>query len=1077
MKKEIQHYLKSMQQSLDSGNATEHSYRPALQALVESFRENVAAVNEPKRVACGAPDFIVSCDQADIGYIECKDLGASLDKVEKTEQLQRYFYGLDNLILTNYLEFRYYQGGELHMQVKLSRIPEQNKKFKVFSGSDTLLHQLFDIFFNGKPQTLHTPRELAEKLANVARIIRDAITKALKYDEESATLHALFEAFRKTILHDITQAQFADMYAQTVCYGMFSARVNVAEKDVAQFSRKTASVDLPATNPFLQEVFDYIAGIRLNASIVWAVDLLASILREADMEAILRDFGKARLQEDPVVHFYESFLAAYDPNLRETRGVYYTPEPVVNYIVRGVDAVLRRDFACADGLADNTKISVPDADDPGQEREVHRVQILDPATGTGTFLYEIVQHIYEALAHIRGAWAGERGYVAEHLLPRLHGFELMMAPYAVAHMKLGWLLKSTGYNFPHNERLRVYLSNTLEESEVSAQPLLLIANQIAREANAAGRVKSDAPIMVVLGNPPYSGHSANLGQWSKDLIRNPLPGEGGAPGYFECDGKPLGERNPKWLNDDYVKFIRFGQARIERTGYGILAFVTNHGYLDNPTFRGMRQSLMHTFDEIYLLDLHGNTKKRETTPEGAKDDNVFDIQQGVSIGIFVKREKSGKHDSATVYHADLWGLRQAKYDWLDRNDLDSTPWERLHPQEPFYLFTPQDTALFAEYQEGWKIGDIMPVNSVGIVTARDHLTIKHTPEEVWNTVQDFAQLPSEEAREKYKLGKDARDWKVKFAQEDLLKSGPDKSEIKPVLYRPFDMRYTYYTKNSRGFLCMPRHEVMRHMMLGENIGFYTCRQTVLPYWKHIFATNKITDDCYVSNRTRERGYLFPLYLYPNGEYLMESFDWPEGQDGRRPNMSRPFIVAFSKKLRLEFVTEGHGDLKKSFGPEDVFHYIYAILHCPSYRDRYTQFLKADFPRIPLIGDKRLFRSLVRLGAELTSLHLLEDIPAPKTGFPVSGDNRVEAPRFLIPTGKRAGQVFINDTQYFSPVPKAVWEFQVGGYQICEKWLKDRKGRILAYTDIEQYRKITEALGQTLRLMKAIDARISTWPIV
>ena len=641
----IQLYLREVERAYAAGNATEHTYRPAFKALVESFGKNVRATNEPKRVACGAPDFIVARPEIPVGFIECKDVGENLDKWEKDPQLQRYFASLENLILTDYLEFRYYIRGEQKMHVNLARIDGKGK-VKSMQGADEQLAMLFDAFFAAKYPTITTPMDLAGRMANIAKVIRDAIEKAFALEGEAGTLHGEMESFRATILGDITAAQFADMYAQTVCYGMFSARVNVPDQKADTFTREHAAYDLPKTNPFLREVFDYIAGTKLDPSIVWAVDLLAEMLRRCDMGEILKNFGKATRQEDPVVHFYETFLAAYDPAMRESRGVYYTPEPVVSYIVRSIDAILKRDFACAAGLADSSKITVevPDTTKKGGKarQEVHRVQILDPATGTGTFLYQTIRVIENALSANKGTWPGERGYVAQHLLPRLYGFELMMAPYAVAHLKLGWLLKETGYDFAANERLRVYLTNTLEEAEIVAGPLLALANQIAREANAAGKVKTECPIMVVMGNPPYSGHSANKNQWSKDLITKKLPGPAGAPGYFECDGKPLGERNPKWLNDDYVKFIRFAQYRIELTGYGVLGFITNHGYLDNPTFRGMRQSLMRTFDDIYILDLHGNAKKKEAAPDGSKDENVFDIMQGVAVCIMVRCPRKEK---------------------------------------------------------------------------------------------------------------------------------------------------------------------------------------------------------------------------------------------------------------------------------------------------------------------------------------------------------------------------------------------------------------------------------------------------
>ncbi|MBS3735473.1 MAG: N-6 DNA methylase [Phycisphaerae bacterium] len=633
----MQGYVRQIGRAYAAGNATEHSYRPALKALVESLSRGIRATNEPKHIACGAPDLIVERRGEPIGYIECKDIGASLDAVEKSDQLRRYRDGLEHLILTDYLEFRYYVGGEPRMHAVLARVDDRGKVRKLEGGEDQLA-AVFEAFLVAAPQPINTPKELAKRMADVAKIVEAAIRNALEQENEESELHTEYQAFRQTLLHDLTAAQFADMYAQTICYGLFSARANLPEQRATEFSRANAAHDLPTTNPFLRQTFDYIGGIRLHASVVWAVEELVKILRRCVMADILEDFGKAGRKEDPIVHFYETFLGEYKPELRKSRGVYYTPEPVVGYIVRSVDAILKRDFDCPDGLADRTKITAPFRKPGGEteRRKVHRVQILDPAAGTGTFLFETVRHIRDKLAGTRGAWAGRRGYVAQHLLPRLFGFELMMAPYAVAHMKLDWLLKDTGYDFAGDQRLRIYMTNTLEEAELAARPEPLLSD-IVREANAAKEVKTDTPIMVVLGNPPYSGHSANDNQWSKDLIHKPLAT--GAPSYFECDGEPLGERNPKWLNDDYVKFIRFGQYRIERTGYGILAFITNNGYLDNPTFRGMRQSLMQTFDDIYVLDLHGSTKKKETAPDGSKDENVFDITQGVGICIMVRKPR------------------------------------------------------------------------------------------------------------------------------------------------------------------------------------------------------------------------------------------------------------------------------------------------------------------------------------------------------------------------------------------------------------------------------------------------------
>ena len=401
-------------------------------------------------------------------------------------------------------------------------------------------------------------------------------------------------AFQKTLLPGLDQAKFADMYAQTLAYGLFASRVNYSG-DPVNFNLRGAAEDIPRTNPFLRDLF-YHSRFDLGSRLTWMVESLVEVLRHSDMDSILAHFGRRTQQTDPVLHFYETFLSAYNPTLRETRGVYYTPEPVVKYIVRSVDHILKTRFDRPRGLADKDTL------------------ILDPALGTGTFLYFVIEQIKERFEGQRGLW---KGYVEEHLLPRIFGFELLMAPYTVAHMNLSLQLKDAGYDFKEGERLGIYLTNSLEEG-VKEKYESAFGGFIEEEANAAAEIKRDKPIMVVLGNPPYSGHSANKGEWIGKLVRD----------YYFVDGKPLGERNPKWLQDDYVKFIRFGQWRIEQTGEGVLAFITNHGYLDNPTFRGMRQQLLQTFSEIYILNLHGNSLKGEVTPEGNADENVFDIRTG-----------------------------------------------------------------------------------------------------------------------------------------------------------------------------------------------------------------------------------------------------------------------------------------------------------------------------------------------------------------------------------------------------------------------------------------------------------------
>ena len=772
-----------------------------------------------------------------------------------------------------------------------------------------------------------------------------------------------------------------------------------------------------------------------------------------------------------MVHFYEDFLAAYDPRLRESRGVYYTPEPVVSYIVRSVDRLLRDRFDLADGLADTEKIKVEVSD--GVHEDVPRVLILDPTAGTGTFLREVIASIRSTIEKkgLAGAWPD---YVKDHLLPRLFGFELLMAPYAICHLKLALEISGAdgGFAMPAGDRLNVFLTNTLEEPhDALSGQLVLLAHEIAREAASADDVKRDKPVMVIIGNPPYSGHSANKGPWIRELLRG-KDGVTETSSYFQVDGEALRERQVKWLNDDYVKFIRYAHRRIERTGEGVLGFVTNHSYLDNPTFRGMRQSLMDTFDEMYLVDLHGNSKKKEQTPEGGKDENVFDIQQGVAVCLFVKRA-DGPDVPARVFHADLWGERNAgaeggKYGWLASSDVKTTRWAELYPKSPRYLFIPRDETLAEEFEAGWGMTDVFPTNSVGIVTARDKLAIRWTRDEMKQVTSNFAELSEEDARIRYDLKKDVQNWKVGWAQADVRSHKDVDAHISPVLYRPFDRRWTFYTGKSRGFICRPAAKVMRHMLTGQNLGLVTTRQCQ-QNWSVVVSNTIIGHKALASYDTNS---FFPLYTYPTQKQEQAGL-------AREPNLSEEFIDALSSSLALEFVSDGPGDLLKSFGPEDVLHYIYAVLHSPEYRRRYAAFLKSDFARVPLTGDRSLFAALVGLDKRLTSLHLMESEGDAAPSFPLTGDNRVDNVRYRPPVNGSAGRVFINPDQYFEGVALETWEFTIGGYRPAEKWLKDRRRRTLSYEDITHYRRICAVLEETPRVMGRIDEVIGGrggWPL-
>jgi predicted helicase len=894
-----------------------------------------------------------------------------------------------------------------------------------------------------KNSTIKTAKDLAIRLAGSTKNICALIQDAYNLEDDNGWLHRWLKAFSEVLISDLDRDTFADMFAQTLAYGFFAARVHHTAD--AEFSRFAAAKVLPKTNSFLRQLFAQFAGVNMPDEISWAVDEIVELLKLADMESILKDFGSESGKDDPVVHFYETFLTAYNPSLRETRGVYYTPAPVVDYITGAVDEILETHFGRKQGLADDKTL------------------ILDPAVGTASFLYKIVERIQARFSKNRGMWDS---YVGESLLERLFGFEILMAPYAVSHLKLGLQLQETGYKFQRNQRLGVFLTNTLEEAARKSQEMLF--DWISEEANAASAIKKDRPIMVVVGNPPYSGESANKGKWIHDLLRgkDTITGQNTA-NYFECDGKPLGEKNPKWLNDDYVKFIRFAQWHIEQTGHGILAFVTNHGYLDNPTFRGMREKLLKTFDEIYILDLHGNTKKKEVSPNGKADQNVFDIQQGVSIGLFVRKEGVSRSKSqeqqplAKIFRFDLLGSREEKYEWLKKTTFGKTKWEPINPKSPFYRFELQDDALWDEYNLGWKVTDIFPVNSVGIATGRDALAIQFSEDDMWNTVRKFVTASDAEAREEWSLGDDAQDWQVKLAQKDVEKSGIKKDKVVPVLYRPFDTRYTYYTGNSKGFLCRPRPNVTNHFLgKHKNLALITSRMTKGEVFRHVHFTRNMSEVICMSPKTSNNGFVFPLYLYESEDELKLS------RNGARPNFSKPFIEDVERRLGIRFDENSKGNGTDVFGAENLFHYISAILSSPTYQRRFEDCLKVDFPRIPLTSNVKLFWNLVKFGAELVKSHLMDEAKEEAT-FPEKGSNIVEKIDF---DGK--GKLFINDTQYFQGVTDAVFSFHVGGYAVCEKWLKSRKGRKLSLADIRHLEKMVCSIKEIQELQDSLDAAIT-----
>ena len=1039
-------YIAELNRQYSTPKPTEHSYRLALALLLRELLPHLNPSNEQGRTECGAPDFVLlrHKDNIPIAYVEAKDIGdPDLEGVKgNKEQFSRYKVALDSIIFTDYLNFLFCKQGNIIESVRIGEV--KNSKLVPLKDAYGKFHDLLKALGDASPQTISSPAKLAHIMASKAQLMAKVFEESLTKENGDSTLTGQMDAFKNFLIHDITPSEFADLYAQTIAYGMFAAKTHDTSSEA--FNRESAAKLIPKTNPFLRNLFHTVAGLDVDDSISWIMDDLAEAFRATDIKAVLEGIGKASQHDDPLIHFYEDFLSAYNPSLRKNRGVWYTPKPVVKFIIQAVNEILQRDFGLQQGLADTSTVEIQiEGPGRGTKAKVHKVQILDPATGTGTFLAETVRHIYDKFKDQQGQW---QGYVEQHLIPRLNGFEILMAPYAMAHLKLDWLLSETGYSHKGKQRLRIYLTNSLEEHHPDTGTLF--AQFLADEAKEANTVKRDTPVMVIMGNPPYSGESWNKGNWIAGKLED----------YKKEPNTniKLAERNSKWINDDYVKFIRMGQHFVDKNKSGILAYISNHGFLDNPTFRGMRWHLMQSFNRIYIIDLHGNAKKKETAPDSTKDENVFEIQQGVSINIFVKTGQKKKGTLAEIYHSDLFGLRQAKYDYLQKISLSDIPFVKLQPTAPEYFFVPKDYRGKKEYEIGFSVAELFPLKSAGIVTARDEFTIHESPEAVKRTISDFLSITDEEAREKYSLGKDVKDWSVARARTDLQSSNHN---IVPIAYRPFDTRYTSYSGVPNGFHCRPRRDVMKHFLVGKNVGLVFVRQQSETNDIYIFSTDKIISNGYIRSDNKSIDTTAPLYLFSKNE------------DGKNicptPNLNMDIVNKISKTLDLEFENEKTGK-KNKFAPIDLWDYIYAVLHSPSYREKYKEFLKIDFPRVPFPSNAAEFRRLAKLGEELRLLHLMEHPALNKliTRYPISGSDTVDKLRFEPSGDSSVGKVWINDTQYFDKVPLIAWEFYIGGYQPTQKWLKDRKGRKLTYDDINHYQRIIFSLKRTNEIVERMD---------
>lgn len=1032
-------YIENINKRYKLGNATEHTFRGDLQQLIEDLVPGIRATNEPKRQSCGAPDYILTKKDIPIGFIEAKDIGdPDLDGLKKTgnkEQFDRYKDSLSNLIFTDYLNFHIYRDGEFLLKISIGEVTE--KGIKPIPENFERFEQYIKDFCLYIGQTIKSSKKLAQMMAGKARLLSEVIEKALLSDEqnsENSTLQDQMSAFKQILIHDITPKGFADVYAQTIAYGMFAARTN--DPTLTTFNRQEAFELIPKSNPFLKKLFGYIAGLEVDDRIKWIVDDLVNIFLACNVEEMLKTYGKSSKTEDPIIHFYEDFLSEYDPKLRKARGVWYTPAPVVNFIVRAVDEILKTEFDMPQGLADTSKTKIKvNVQGKMVEQEVHKVQILDPATGTGTFLAEVIKLIYQKFEGQQGIWSN---YVENQLLPRLNGFEILMASYAMAHLKLDLLLKETGFKATKDQRFRVYLTNSLEEYHQDTGTLF--ANWLSSEANEANHIKRDTPVMCIIGNPPYSVSSINKGKWIDSLTSE----------YK----KDLNEKNIQPLSDDYIKFIRYGQHFIEKNGSGILAYISNNSFIDGIIHRQMRKNLLESFDKIYILDLHGSSKKNETALDGSKDENVFDIMQGVSINLFVKTGRKKSKELGKAFHSELYGRRDFKYDNLNLNSLKKIEWKVLNTNFPNFFFKNKNFENIEIYEQAFKIDNLFIQNNAGLATEFDELVIKNSISEAEELLRDLKNKPILEILSKYNINP-KKIVKIENALKDIAKN---KSIILPIDYRPFDFKFTIYTGISNGVMGRPRDGIMKHM-LHKNLALLTCRQQTSFDFQHVFVSDKISERCSVSLQTGEVNYLFPIYLYHENKGLKTNTQIIE----RIPNLNLDIVHQIAEKIGLTFANEKE-ETENTFAPIDILDYIYAVLHSPTYREKYKEFLKIDFPRVPYPKDQKTFWELVRLGGEIRQIHLLDSPILNKTQiqYPIDGTHEVIKPIY------ENGKVFINDTQYFDHVPEVAWNFYIGGYQPAQKWLKDRKGRTLNFEDIVHYQKIILALSETDRLMKEID---------
>ncbi|EFR7980457.1 DNA methyltransferase [Campylobacter jejuni] len=1068
-----------------STNDKEHTHRTALQNLLQAIKDNqdkqnkISIKQEPNndKEGRGAPDFLITKDFLTLGYIENKRVNANLDNIIKSDQILKYTKLSPNIILTDYLRFILLSLNDKNeiiicKEVKICSLDEIKSVIKNQSLLDTKtqeLNELFSIFFSKIPNPINSALDFANHLSLRTRILKDELLLSSKNE----TLLSLFNTFKETLYKELSYEEFCDSFAQTLTYSLFLAKLN---NDTAkEIDLNNAKKFIPKSFPLIRSMSGFLDDSFENLeNIKWLLEEIINIINHIDITSIIKELNKTgekdlfnrptilSTHKDPYLHFYETFLASYDPKLREVRGVYYTPAPVVIFIINAIDEILKQDFNHKKGLS---------------EALDKNITLLDFATGTGTFLLEAFRKALEPISK------NSVNYNPKALIDKFCGFEFLIAPYTIAHLKISQSFKEE-FNSPLNddESLKIALTNTLYFKSISKeqndQNTLFTLIDLTKEFKKAQKIKEEQ-ILIITGNPPYSGASSNKGLYEDEIkISYGLePSKANLSKeqkeyinlYFQEKTKQNtktfkaiyekhkleNEKNPKWLLDDYVKFIRFAQSKIDSQESGIFAFISNNSFLDNPTFRGMRYSLMQSFDKIYILNLHGDTRKKEKAPDGSKDDNVFDIMQGVSINIFIKQNSKAKNTK--IYYHDLYGKRKDKYEFLYENDLNSIKWTLVKNNEPFYLFLPQNNDLLEEYNKGISVKDMFMLSGVGICSKRDNIVFHNNKENLMQLLKDFNTKTKDELYKIYDIGEDSRDWKLDSAIKAVNKNCDNlENFIKKCHYRPFDKKWTYYIENSKAFMAYPVYDIFEHFLENENIGLICDRGTKLNNIDNIFISSKIIDLHLVGSGS----YIYPLYLYPTTR--SKKFLKKENPNFNEENFTSK-IENFKESFRT-FIDEFY---KEKFSPEDILGYIYAVLFHKIYREKYLDFLKIDFPKIPFTKDKNTFKNLSKLGLKLINLHLLKndelDFNVGEALFKDIKNKNFKIQK--IKYNKDVKELFINESLYFNKVSPEIYEFKIGGYAVLDKYLKSHKEEDI---DHKHFTLIIQTLDETLKIQDEIS---------